>query len=457
MKQRSMSDRMISVSASPRLAAGLIIASCGLVVLSVLVPQASYLTSEQMEAFRRSAGPFAAVLDRLGVTNVFSSWAAAAVAVLLAVNVTACTVRRLVRRVRMARRAAEVASAADTTSEASDLPRSLADAGWTVVSTSGETVRAIKGSSGFWGSMALHLGILVVIVGAFVSVLTSFNGNVVMTEGQAIVDRPEDYDHIARRPRIGSPFTGAELRLDSMDVGYVGGERTRVVARVTSRPADGLVSQQVVRVNEPLEVAGTTYLLENSGYAPQLVTSVQGRAQRQVVRLSEETRYGWRDLLRLPEVRRGGGPAQLEMLATPVPLSPGQVLPDEKLQIEDPRLSVTLRDSRGVVSKATLARGRSATLAPGVTVTFEDLLLWTRFMVRRNPSRWVVYIGFWLCVLGAAWRFLVPERRLVIRASAEETPVVVERWWPLPPLLGRRDQDLPEGVPEPTSGSASLG
>lgn len=432
--------RLVAVLASPRLAAGLIVAVCVLVLLSLVIPQSSYLRPEEMERFRDAAPALAPALDRLGLTRIFSSWIAVVVASLLAVNTAACTLRRLTRRLRTLR-SLRVPPAAE------DLPAVLAEAGevlraerWSLVSADGRGVRAVKGLSGFWGSMLLHVGILVVVLAGALSSLTSFQGELVITEGQTVTDAPSSYERLVRKPPVGDPFTGTRLTLRSMDVRYEDGERTSVLARMRADETSGRTIERDVRVNQPLDAAGTTYLLENSGYAPSIALREGDTIERRVVNLSEKTSRGWRDRLRLREVRAGGGETSLDMLASNVPLAPGQRLPVESLDIRDPRLTVELSDARGVIARSVLAPGQTARLGT-VEVTFEELLLWTRFMVRRTPTRDLLYLGFWLCVAGVAWRLAVPERRLSLSLDEDGRASIRVRAWPLDTRLGR-DQAL---------------
>lgn len=422
-RRRPIVWRVMHALASPRLAAWVMVAMVALVIIGILVPQETYLTAENMRDFRESAPGLAAVLDAVALTRVYSSWWIAAVAGMLALNLIVCTVRRVWRRRQRPERI--------VASPAADVVTAV---GWRVTSADGRGVIARRGSLGFWGSVVMHLGLLTVIVGGAGSALTSFRGTLAISEGQTIVDAPEAYIDAGPKPEIGTAYSGTLLHLDSMSIRYEQGERTAVVARMSAETPDGQLVTRDVRVNHPLEVAGSSYLLQESGYAPSIALSVGGQTENRVVRLSEATATGWRDAIAIGEVRQSGGDARIEMLATPVPLMPGQELPAEKFDIVDPRLRVTLVDDRGTLGEATLAPGQTVELTPGVVVTFEDLVLWNTYLVRRDPSRWIVYVGLWLAVAGMAARVVVPELRLSVRIdeTGPRRARVAVRSWPLP-------------------------
>ena len=428
-KRSSLLQRTIRAAGSAKLAAVLMAVLALMAFGSVLVPQEAFLPVETLEEFRSSAPELVTLLEALGLTSIFTGWVFALTVALLAVNVTVCTLRRISRSRR----------GGSAVVESSGLPRplektaaNLQDEGWSVRHSAGGRVMATKGRSGFWGSILMHAGLLVIMAGGLAATQTSLNGAIVITEGQTVVDSAQAYESVATEPQYGTAFTGAAITLESMSVRYEDGERVSVLARMSAVEASGRRVSDEVTVNHPFIVDGTAYVLRDSGFAPSIILDRDGELDTRVVALAAETPYGWSDSLRVGEVRRGGAGALLEMQATPVPLFQGETMPVESLDIRDPRLAVRLVDAAGLIGEGVLAPGESLTLADGFTVTFEDLFLWNRFMVRRAPARWVLYAGFWMCVIGSAWRLLVPERRLGVRVIDEGHMRVAYRVWPIP-------------------------
>lgn len=423
MSRRSLTDRL----ASPVLAAWLMAALMLMSILNVLVPQKTYMAPELYADFTRSAPVAAAVAEAIGLNSVFGGWMIAAVAALLAANVALCTYLRLRRRYRhwpipgagrakrsVWRHDADVASLLTAAADA------LTAQGWRVRTIEEEGLLAVKGGSGFWGSIVLHAGLLTVIVGGALSVLTSFSGTAVIAEGQTISDSRTSYLEVLREPALGSPYSDATVTLDRMEFEYESGIAVDVVAHMTSISEGDVVAREV-RVNHPLDISGKSFLLQDSGFAPSIVVTLGDQSAARVVNLAEKTPFGWRDSLELGEVTRGRGVAVLELTATPVPLAAGAEMPDEVHALRSPRLQVGLVEGGSTTWRATLGEGESAESAGGLSVEFEELRTWTRFRVRSSPARWLVYTGFWMCAAGVAVRVAVPERRAWVRAEAAES------------------------------------
>ncbi|TLM70880.1 MAG: cytochrome c biogenesis protein ResB, partial [Actinobacteria bacterium] len=287
----------------------------------------------------------------------------------------------------------------------------------------------------FWGSVVLHASIVVIAVGGVCTGLTAFSGELALAEGQSVVDSRGAYYAVTREPAIGSAFTGARIGLSEMSVEYHAGQVVSAVARMHAADQAGRSFEKDVSVNHPLDVAGKSYLLLDTGYAVALsLRSELGTADPMVVNLAAETPAGWHDSVALGAAQAGGGMLVAEMTATPAPLGPGEPMPADALKVRDPRLSVTVTSisptggPSSVLWEGVLARGQSAPLPAG-SLVFEDLGLWNSYLVRGEPARWITYVGFYLCIIGAAWRFAVPERRLVVlvRRSAEGHELAVSR------------------------------
>lgn len=452
---------------SPRLALWLIGVLIVMNLLSVLVPQRIVLGGS-FEDFLRESPVLAAMTEASGLSRVFTGWPIVVVSGLLAVNLIACTLLRLARRRRPAiprapRRGSSVRLSASWRSSQAFLQAAgdaLPGRSWTTMSTADHGFVAVAGRIGFWGSMLLHVSLLVLIAGGALTAVTSFRGEVAITDGETIVDAPEAYISIANSPELGVAFSGARISLDRTTIGYEKGEVVTAVARMRGLDTDGRIISKDVRVNHPLDVGGKSYLLLNSGYAVTISvdTSVTGPISR-VVRLGEETPFGWRDRLELPPTD-DGRTAELRFLATPVPVEEGQPIPAEKFAITDPRMRVKLVVGGVEAWEGRLEPGQTQQLGPGIAVTFEGMRLWDRFLVRGEPARWVSYVGFWMAVVGAAVRFLFPERRFAVVTGVEDGHEVVDVLYRVRPWSGfeaRADRELERSLLELATGSSRSG
>lgn len=421
---RSIVSRLLSWAGSLRVAAWLMAALGVLVVVSALVPQRAYLGSEYAE-FAARAPAVARIVAAAGLDRVYGGWPITVVTALLGIDLVTCTALRISNR--LPKHAAKTGRSEAASSQLEQCVAEAEGAGWQVRTIRDRSVTLVRGRSGFWGSVVMHAGLIVVIAGGVATSLTGFRGQAVIAEGQTIVDDPSGYESVSVVPRLGTAYRGTRIMLEDMDVRYSQGAVVSAVARMRAVLPDGRSVSKAVRVNHPLEAGGKSWLLQDSGYSVRIVVrDGSQRAAALAVKLAAETPIGWRDDIVVPSDQ---GDIRISLSATPRPVSAGERAVEEKLAIRDPRLALVIQrgDDRW---EGTLAPGQTSGSADGVTVAFEGLDLWTRFLVRGEPARWVTYAGFWLVVVGALWRFAVPERRATLRCDDAGTIDAVVRVYP---------------------------
>ncbi|MDF1542186.1 MAG: cytochrome c biogenesis protein ResB [Anaerosomatales bacterium] len=428
-----MIPRAVRKLASARLAIVLIATLMLLTVLNVLFPQKTYFSAADFARFQSDAPDLARALSLLGLDVVFGGWLFAVICIILCLNVSACTWLRISERrsrgVRVPIRTEKGLLAASWRGRATDLldlaSRRLTSDGWVLTGNS-KWVDATKRGAGFWGSVVLHASILVIALGGALVPLTSFAGTMVIAEGQSVIDEPATYLTVTREPRIGEPFTGAQLRLESMNVEYEDGIVVGAEGQMSALDTEGDSVSRLVRVNHPLDVAGKSYLLQNTGFAVDADLSIDGQEQAVVLNLADRTPRGYSDTIEAP--RAGGGTTPVRLELTPVPLGPEEIAPQRLLSADDPRLEVQVQadSSSSAATGAVLKRGESVELSPGVTLTFREVRYWSTFLVRSEPARTVVYLGFALAVVGSLVRFISADRRIAVRIIDEKgEPTVV--------------------------------
>lgn len=449
--------------ASAKLAAWLIGILALVTVLGVIIPQRTLLTAEMMADFEASLPALAGALAFLGLDEIYVGWPLAVVTTLLAVNLIACTWRRLAAYMRgpslslaPRQRSAPLGNRQPVTVIA-ESAEFLAARGWHVLSDD-ERLLAIKGRRGFWGSMVLHVALLVVMIGGVGATMTHFTAEMVLAEGQTLTDVQESYLYPPLEPVIGDAYSGADLTLERMRFFYEGDELVRAVATISGETLDGEMTTFETRVNYPFELEGKSFLLQNSGLTADLVITDSSGSVPLSVNLAEETPFGWEDRV---EIQTAEGVVELVFLASPVPLAAGETLPARKYEQGSARLGVWYADDSDQQMLAALAPGDSIAIADDVTLTFEGVRFWSRFLVRADDSRWIVYLGLWLSVIGTAWRFLQPERHLsvsVVKSASGDAEFAIgyrARPWRGMIFAGDRDDiDRLAGSPMHDEGSA---
>lgn len=405
--------RFLRFAASPRLAAALIAALAGVALLGVVFPQRNVFGASTPTQ-----------VTGLGLDRVFSSVPFIVIVGLLGVNVTVCTVLRIVRRVRRAPRLPQTAPVGARLIRTRLTPEAALDAaagtlrGWRVSRADGvNALRADSGDIGFVGSLAEHVGLVVLIAGGVLSALTQFSGVMLLTEGQTLPDAPQSYVSIDRRPAIGPVFGDFSVRLDSLDFTYERDTVTDALARMTVTSAAG-VRPAEARVNQPLAVQGKSMFLLSAGYAVDVrVDDPSGTPIiDSFVALGRVHAEGYADDLKLPST-------EWSLLGVPDSTLPTGTAARQRLNIVSPALTVRAAD--GTILR--LLPGQTGRLGK-YTVTFRSMRRWNRFLVRADRGRYVAYLAFGMLVFGAALRFSFPDRHVAVLATPSSDGADLTVW-----------------------------
>lgn len=202
-------------------------------------------------------------------------WPTVALMALFVVNLTISSVdmatRALVKiRALTAPRAAErvaTLTLSDTLEAGEDaggrVVRFLEDRGWKVRRADvGDEVRvsATRREAGHWGALLFHLSFFVILVGAAVSLLTSFEAYAELAPGESFVDRTDAYLRRSESPILFGERRGFRLQLEDMDLRFwpEGGIRSRASWIRLFDAAGASRGRERLAVNAPVSVEGAT-------------------------------------------------------------------------------------------------------------------------------------------------------------------------------------------------------
>lgn len=409
----SIPTRAARTLSSARLAAWLIVALLGFLVVSFVVPQRGIFPEEVVEDFLSAApAAIAWLLRTLALDHVFTSPLFYAAAFLLTLNLLFCTVRRIL--VRMRRAASPSVRAIPSHALRVDIADAAA-AGEFLTSLGARADRVgagearyylRRGDVGFAGSVVLHAGLVLVLVSGVLSSLTTFRGDMVFTEGQTHRDTPSDYLAIAQTPAVGEGFGDFAIVLDSMEFTYVEGSVIDAVARMRVIDAQGERVDDA-RVNYPLRVAGKSFLLQEAGHSVWLtVTDAAGTTVLDsFVNLLSVTDLGYRDSYALPD-------GILQIVSRPDSASDASRPVENGLDLVSPTVGIAFGDVAGAGDLVWVRPGDAAVALGGYTVAVNEVRIWNSFLVRADGGRYPVYVAFFLIILGTLARFLDVDRWL---------------------------------------------
>ncbi|TLM91510.1 MAG: cytochrome c biogenesis protein ResB [Actinobacteria bacterium] len=297
----------------------------------------------------------------------------------------------------------------------SDLPQEAAEAAALAVAGRWSIRRPVTGSGmllergrfGWWGSMVLHCGLVLLLLAGVVSALTRFSGTMVIAEGQTIADARESYVDITEMPRMGTAFGEFAIGMDSIRVSYRDGVVVDAAAQM--RFKDGSVEgTRAVRVNQPLKVQGKSFLLGTSGHSVGIrVIQPAGDPQVLNVNLGEAVKQGYADTVKMSD-------GTLSLLSVPDFQRRADAAVD-MLDLRDPAVLVAA-GSQSVWLKP----GESAPVGPYM-VSLQDVSLWTTLLVRADRGLPIAYVAFVLVILGMLARWLDPDGVVALKADEDGT------------------------------------
>ena len=423
--------RAVAFLRSREVAVGLL----GLIMLAAItgtfVPQRALTARAEYEAWRQSQPVASWLAEVAGLTQVYwSPWFLALLgALFLSLLVCTASRARLVWRMdrsrhRWAQRVPlwvtmpghhQVLAVADG---ASDVLRHASAA----LDTRGYRLRlgrdatvvfAERGRHGVWGSVVLHLGIMVALLGGLYSGAGKMAGYFELAEGQVFVEGNGSFLQVEKGPLYPEPRAGFQVRLDDVRTDYwENGTLRSIASQLTLRSPEGELVTRGASVEQPLAYDGATiYQAKRHGYAARLsLGDPQGSGET-----TGYVNFALPKELTQPSSNRfplPGTPLQVQADFYPAP----GARPEPETWLRDvperPWLYLFVHDDADrLVYQGALELGERVSLGAH-TLAFAGVARWAGFPVVRDPGLAVVYAGFGLCAAGAAALFLRIPRRL---------------------------------------------
>jgi cytochrome c biogenesis protein len=419
-------------------------------------------------------GGYGRALDRLGFFDVYTSAWFSAIYLLLFVSLVGCILPRSrqhwtalrSRPPRTPRRFGRFP--AQTAGSSSDEPRVVAERAAAVlrrgrryradVLDEGGGVWSASGERGYLretGNLVFHLALVGLLVSIATGQLLHYRAQVLVVQGEGFANAQASFDTYER----GRAFSASDLvpftvRLDEFESRFDAAtlQSRDFTAYVTVTEPDAAPEERTIKVNHPLEVAGTKLYLQGNGYAPEVtVRDAAGEVafSGPVPFLPEDQVYTSRGVVKAPDV--SGGQPQVGLVGyllptavevgedqwvsvNPQPSSPLLVLavwsgdlgldegvPQNVYQLDESGLTQST-DPSGTPATLYVRPGETVTLPDGLgELTFDGVRRYVALDLRRDPALgWV--LGFALAAFaGLAASLFVPRRRLWVRAAPADS------------------------------------
>jgi cytochrome c biogenesis protein len=340
------------------------------------------------------------------------------------------------------------------------------------------SIKAEKGYIRETGNILFHTSLIGVLISVGLGNALSFSAQRVLVEGETFVNNEAGFDSFTPGLLFDSKnLTPFSITLDKFSTTYDYtnpnnyGRPLDFIATVTSKLANQTATNEVIRVNNPLQLPNSKVYLTGNGYAPVIVLrDADGRVSFSgpVVFLPQDSNLTSLGVIKNPDAK----PKQYGMLAffypTPAKLKTG-ALTSGHPEIHFPLLTMNvyvgnLGLDSGIASNAfdlqthglkqvaggkskvkaiELKGGEIGQLPQGLgTVEFKGIKRFASLDITYNPGELYVLLFAILTFLGLIMMLITPRRRVWIRKTPEGIEVGA--------LAKTRDESLPKLVKEIT-------
>lgn len=409
---------------SRRFAIYLLIVTTSVILIANLIPNPLLMSEMEAKIFIKERPLLYGVSKIFHVMNVTKSPFFLVIPAFITLSITVCTYKRIRRRVRE-RPGILPFERSDFSYEGEDsgeIISILEGRGWKVETRDAAgalLLYARKGDGGIWGSVVFHAGMIIVIIGGIVSMLTLFNRGLPLTEGFDMAPLSL-LKGLSGWEAEGFPYR--RLHLSSFDASYDGADfpldYTAVIDTVDKYGKSGM---ETIKVNQPLKKNGFQFLLDRYYYAPRFVITEKesGRIVEDAFINLLVVSIDQVDQFNIPEVG-----VRINARFFPDFHMEGDRLMTKSKNLNNPVFVLELFKGGERLGDGILPLHKRMDFDAGrYTIEFRDLREWIVLIVSKDYGLPVVKGGLLLVVLGLVVRFFLNEKRLWV-VVRKETGIV---------------------------------
>jgi cytochrome c biogenesis protein ResB len=391
---------------SLRLTLAIIIALTLLLLAGLVIPQKGVLQKDLYLQWRSSHPELVAVLDSIGLTDIYRSPLAVVLWSAFFINLSVVMWGRI-RAVRqqIALHPDKLQPPSRISSGAAVVEVRLPDALSIArvaellvrrsfdVLTGHNRLYAIRNRRSPVATIIFHLSFLMILIGGLTTIATRFTARVELAEGESFDGELSRYMAPPRLPRIGDPPRPSFL-VERIAPQLVDGQPVGI--KVTIRDQDDQVD--IAEINRPFRSDGCSFVIQDIGVAPLIIISDSNGTQLDGAWVKLDVLLGKQDRFEMAGLDLG------------VSFFPDLVITDgspatRSQEVNNPAF---VFQHAGETSDP-LGLGEGLVL-DGLRLTPQDLRYWVRFYVRKESGLAVVWTGFALAAIALVWRLLLYRR-----------------------------------------------
>jgi hypothetical protein len=384
MRARALLSKLFDTLSSSKLALVMVLLLILFSIAGAVLPQHGRMEFKDINLWQFTHPTVTTVMRPLGFFRVFHSWPFIIAILILGVNTLTCTLLRF-----------------------------LKEGGFASFRGPGSIRRM--------GFFSLHLSLILLLAGGFLTSTLRMKARIVLTEGQTFEERHDNYLQLVEGPLRPERHTGAKVLLKKTQIKY---EKKIHPIDVTSnlefQSTEDKPVKGVIKVNYPFTYKGLAFTQDKTGFSPRLVIrhkdSKRALFNSFVALQTSDTPTGkvYRDFLSLPF---------LEQPYT-VTLFPSFSIANGKVRKtgedpENPLLRIEMTDPLQQRSAQGNLHLGGRIVVEEYVFFFTELRRWSGFMIVHDPGYLPVCVALWLGLGSMILRYVPDLKRWFVEKPAK--------------------------------------
>ena len=370
IEMKNMFKRIIYWAGSLKLALVLVIILILLSFTALVIPQQSEFSSVDIEFWSDQNPGLASFASVLGFFSVFRSIPFLIVIVLFAVNILICTILHL-----------------SGLKESSNSIRK----------------RGIR-TTGF---LLLHIALIGILAGGFITTALGKDGNIILTEGQVFANKAENYIKLTKGSFSSMSDKNFLVRLSKVKIKY---ENKVIPVKVLTTLDFKSKSEEKngidIEVNKPYSFEGFDFTQDEIGFSPRII--IRDPLKRKLMMNSfvalktfrEGENWQYRDFLPLPFLKN-----KVILTLFPDHKKDGNVIRKTSELAGKPVLLFEERDEKDELVSSGIIPFRGSSKIGDYLFEFVELRYWASFRVVDDPGYIVFGLSIWLALFSLILRY----------------------------------------------------
>ena len=402
-------------------------------IIGTTIPQKSQLKADAYNSWKNTHPEQADIYEKIGFTNLFSSFIFLSIAFLLFINTAFCTQNMLKGAFRKLGyypqfqnnqyiKRLENHSVLKTEKEhvhiISEINSVLKERGYKI-SERQNCIFAQKNKLGVLGTSLFHVSILIIILAVVYGTTSRMEGDMRLIEGQTLSEEHKNYMLINEGPFFNEAHLGFNITLQKFYANY--NDETN-----TPRGASGKLSIEKNGQIEKTDIVYSNHLMDYDGYT--FLGNVYGMASLLILRDQNGTVISGSYITAQDQDESGRyvayfdiGDTGLEgglMVYMTTNLTSGKIMESDAVQ--QPILFLKIFDKGSEIYNGTMKQNDTVQIN-NKNLGFYDIKYWSNFYIVKDRSTIFVYTGIGLIIFSLAISFFLVPKKIWIEVVKSET------------------------------------